>query len=278
MRLSTLRLSSTRTAAARVDRNRLTLLPFPDVGALLTCESWQEYAAAPGEPLTPPHAPIESGPLTTRLPTFTQVEVNYATRAKERDTPPPPVPRLLTMPVTAVLGDRDVFRSTPAPQIEWGVELGVLIGQYTSCVPRSRALRSVAGYTVVNTFAAIGRPATIAIGPQLVTADELPLGARGLTLTAALDGRLRQKANTSDLLFDVATLIEAVSARTVLMPGDLITTGTPAAISTDRLHDGGSITVGITGIGELHNTVTHRPAPAIGHVRPASGSGEGREA
>ncbi|MFD3923493.1 fumarylacetoacetate hydrolase family protein [Streptomyces sp. NPDC058595] len=275
MRLSTLRLSSTRTAVARVDRNRLTLLPFADVGALLTCESWQEHAATPGEVLTPTHAPIQPGPLTTRLATFTQVEVNYATRAKALNTPPPPIPRLVTTPVTAVTGDRDVLRLTPAPYIHWGVELGVVIGQYTSRVSKASALRSVAGYTVVNTFAAIGWPAVVTIGPQLVTADELPLGARGLTLTTTLDSRPRQKANTSDMLFDVATLIEAASARITLMPGDLITTGTPAATSTDRLHDGCSITAGIKGIGELHNTVTHRPPPATGHVPPASDSGEG---
>ncbi|MGW4628567.1 fumarylacetoacetate hydrolase family protein [Streptomyces rubiginosohelvolus] len=272
MRLTTLRLTTTRTAAARVDRNRLTLLPFPDVGSLLTCESWQEHSTGPGEPLTPTHASTVTAPLIARLATFAQVEVNYASRARELDSPPPSTPRLLTTPVVVLAGDRDILRLTPAPDIRWGVELGVVIGQYTSRVPKARALSSVAGYTVVNTFAAPGWPATVVIGPQLVTADELPLGARGLTLTAALDGRLRQKANTSDLLFDVATLIEHASARTALMPGDLITTGTPAAISAERLHDGSSITVAIKGIGELHNTVADRTVPTTVHVRPASGS------
>ncbi|MET9434068.1 fumarylacetoacetate hydrolase family protein [Streptomyces sp. NPDC006551] len=257
MRLTTLRITSTRTAAVRLDTNRRTLLPFSDVGSLLTCESWQEQAAASGELLTPTHAPTATGPLTTRLATFTQVEVNYATRAKELNTSPPPTPRLLTTPVAALAGAQDTLRLTPAPDIQWGVELGVVIGHYTSRVPRARALRSIAGYTIVNTITSIGRPAIVAIGPQLVTPDELPPGARGLTLTATLDGRLRQKANTSDLLFDVATLIERISARTTLMPGDLITTGTPAATGTGQLHDGSSIAVAITGIGELRNTVTH---------------------
>ncbi|TGZ11967.1 fumarylacetoacetate hydrolase family protein [Streptomyces rhizosphaericola] len=267
MRLSTLRLTTTRTAAARVDRNRLTLLPFPDIGTLLTDETWQEHATEPGEPLT--HTSTVTGPLITRLATFAQVEVNYATRARELNSPPPSIPRLLTTPVVALAGDRDVLRLTDAPDLRWGVELGVMIGQYTSRVPRTRALSSVAGYTVVNTFAAPGWPATVAIGPQLVTADELPIGARGLTLTATLDGRLRQKANTSDLLFDVATLIEHASARTALMPGDLISTGTPAAISTQRLHDGSSITVAVKGIGELHNTVAERSSPGPSTFGPS---------
>lgn len=130
-----------------------------------------------------------------------------------------------------------------------------MIGQYTSRVPEAKALQSIAGYTVVNTIAAHGKPAIVAVGPQLVTPDELPPGARGLTLTATLDGHLRQKANTSDLLFDVATLIARISTRTTLMPGDLVTTGTPAATRPGQLHDGSRITVAIKGIGELRNTI-----------------------
>ncbi|MEU0147052.1 fumarylacetoacetate hydrolase family protein [Streptomyces sp. NPDC006288] len=257
MRLTTLRITSTRTAAARLDDSRRTLLPFSDVGAVLaTGESWRDHAAAAGEVLTPTHAPTAIGPLTARLATLTQVQVNYASRARELNTPQPPLPRLLTTPVVALVGDRDALRPGRAPDIRWGVELGVVIGRYASRVPEAGALRSVAGYTVVNTVAAPGRPAVVAVGPQLVTPDELPPGARGLTLTATLDGDPRQKANTSDLLFDVATLVARVSARTTLMPGDLIATGTPAATSPGQLRDGSHITVAIKGIGELRNTVT----------------------
>ncbi|MFB7215238.1 fumarylacetoacetate hydrolase family protein [Streptomyces sp. NPDC056255] len=258
MRLTILRITSTRTTAARVDRNRLTLLPFPDVGTLVTTgEAWQDRAAAPGEVLTRTHAPADTGPLTTRLVTFTQVHVNYATRAKELNTPQPPAPRLLTTPVDRIVGDRETIRLAPAPDIHWGVELGVVIGRETSHVPVTEALRSIAGYTVVNTVAVPGRPSVVAMGPQLVTPDELPPGARGLTLTSTLDGHPRQRANTSDLLFDVATLVARTSTRTTLMPGDLITTGTPAATGTGRLHDGSQLTVAIRGIGELRNTITH---------------------
>ena len=184
------------------------------------------------------------------------MHVNYATRAKELNTPQPPIPQLLTTPIAALVGDRDTLRPTPTPDIQWGVELGVMIGQYTSRVPEAKALQSIAGYTVVNTIAATGWPAIVAIGPQLVTPDELRPGARGLTLTATLDGHLRQKATTSDLLFDVATLIARISTRTTLMPGDLITTGTPAATSPGELHEGSRITVAVKGIGGLCNTVT----------------------
>ncbi|MFB6875004.1 fumarylacetoacetate hydrolase family protein [Streptomyces sp. NPDC056323] len=121
----------------------------------------------------------------------------------------------------------------------------------------TKALRSIAGYTIVNTAAVPGRPSVVVLGPQLVTPDELPPGARGLTLTATLDGHPRQKANTSGLLFDVATLVARTSTRTTLMPGDLITTGTPAATGIGRLHDGSQLTVAIRGIGELRNTITH---------------------
>ncbi|MCR8942772.1 fumarylacetoacetate hydrolase family protein [Streptomyces sp. OUCMDZ-4982] len=258
MRLSTLRLTTTRTAAARVEGNRFTLLPFPDVGALVTTgEGWQHHADATGEPLGLPHVPAVTGPLTTRLTTFTQAYVNYATRAKELDHPHPRTPQLLTTPIDRLVGDGDTVHLAPAADIQWGVELGVVIGQETSRVPVAKALQSIAGYTTVNTIAAPGWPAVVAIGPQLVTPDELPPGARGLTLTATLDGRPRQKANTSDLLFDVATLITRISARTTLMPGDLITTGTPATTHAGPLGEGSRLHVCITGIGELRTTITH---------------------
>jgi len=159
----------------------------------------------------------------------------------------------------------DRRRTVPLPFSDVGAIISagpgwqVVIGGETSRVSVAEALHHVAGYTTVNSIAVPGRAALVAIGPQLVTPDELPLGARGLTLTAFHNGRLRQKANTSDLLFDVATLIAHASATTTLMPGDLITTGTPADTATDPLHDGSELIVAIKGIGDLHTTITCQP-------------------
>ncbi|MBA4861206.1 fumarylacetoacetate hydrolase family protein [Streptomyces sp. PSKA54] len=257
MRLTTVRITSDRTAAARLDKHHIVLLPFPDVGAAIaTGERWKEHAAAPGEPFAHQYAPADTAPLATGIATLTQVAVNYATRAKELDAARPDIPELLTTPIDHLVGHRDAICTPQASHIRWGVELCVVIGRETSHVPTDKALRHVAGYTAVNTIAAPGRPAVVSIGPQLVTPDELPPGARGLTLTASIDGRVRQKANTSELLFDVATVIAHTSTRTTLMPGDVITMGTPAGTTVDQLQDGSQLAVAIKGIGELHNTIT----------------------
>ncbi|MFJ6727995.1 fumarylacetoacetate hydrolase family protein [Streptomyces sp. NPDC091281] len=256
MRLTTVRLSGDRTAAARVERRRLVLLPFPDVSAILaTGEHWQDHTTAPSTPST---TASDAGPLVTGLAVLIETGVNYAARARELGAPRPDAPELFTTPVDRLVGDRDTVHTDRAADLRWGVELGVVIGRETSRVSPASALGHVAGYTAVTVVAAPGQPATVAVGPQLVTPDELPLGARGLVLTATHDGRLRQRATTSDLLFDVATLIAHASATTTLVPGDLLTTGTPAGAATDPLEDGSEIVAAVKGIGELHLTVAGR--------------------
>lgn len=259
MRLKTIRIADERTTAARIDRRRTVPLPFSDVGAIISAgPGWQDHTTG-SEAALPAAATAAAAPLITGLTLLTQVAVNYAARAKEIDVPRPVVPELFTTPIDLLVGEQDTVRIDPAPSAGWGVELGIVIGGETSRVSVAEALHHVAGYTTVNSIAVPGRAALVAIGPQLVTPDELPLGARGLTLTAFHNGRLRQKANTSDLLFDVATLIAHASATTTLMPGDLITTGTPAGTATDPIHDGSELIVAIKGIGELHTTITCQP-------------------
>ncbi|MGQ4437005.1 MULTISPECIES: fumarylacetoacetate hydrolase family protein [unclassified Streptomyces] len=129
------------------------------------------------------------------------------------------------------------------------------------------ALTNVAAYTGVNHVAAGSRlegvPATTvatAVGPALVTTDDVPTGGRGLTVTCVVDGRVTQKANTSELIFDVATVIAHVSGAVTLLPGDLITTGTPAGagggLVPESTGGGGAEVISvIKGVGELGNTL-----------------------
>ena len=95
----------------------------------------------------------------------------------------------------------------------------------------SAALGHVAGCTVVNDVAVRNGPEGIpstavatVVGPALVTTDDVPIGARGLTMNCLVDGRVRQKASTSELLFDVATVIAHVSSAVTLLPGDPVRT------------------------------------------------------
>ncbi|OTP66356.1 Fumarylacetoacetate hydrolase family protein [Caballeronia sordidicola] len=101
---------------------------------------------------------------------------------------------------------------------------------------------------------------TGAFGPDLVTADELPLGAQGLRLETRLNGELVQSANTNDMVFDVPTLISLLSEAMTLEPGDVIVAGTPSGIGWARspkllMRHGDVCEVSVQGIGTLRNTI-----------------------
>jgi len=103
-----------------------------------------------------------------------------------------------------------------------------------------------------------------AIGPEIVTADELPAGARDLPIRGRLDGQVMQHATTSDMVFDVATTISYLSVVMALAPGDLIAMGTPAGVGNARtpkvfLADGNTFEVEVERVGTLRNHV--RPEP-----------------
>ena len=102
--------------------------------------------------------------------------------------------------------------------------------------------------------------ATGAFGPVFVTADELPPGARGLKIETRLNGKVMQSASTSDLIFDVATLVSLISVGISVEPGDLIVTGTPSGVGAARkppvfMKAGDVCEVEIEGIGVLRNVV-----------------------
>jgi len=99
-----------------------------------------------------------------------------------------------------------------------------------------------------------------AVGPELVTADELPLGAAGLAIEGRLNGTIMQRANTSGMVFDVATIIAYLSQAIALEPGDLISMGTPAGVGSARspqvfLAAGDTFEVQVERIGSLRNSV-----------------------
>jgi 2-keto-4-pentenoate hydratase/2-oxohepta-3-ene-1,7-dioic acid hydratase in catechol pathway len=104
------------------------------------------------------------------------------------------------------------------------------------------------------------------MGPWLVTADELDLA--DTTLQTWVNGELRQRANTRDLIFDVPVIIETISAGVTLYPGDIIATGTPAGVGIGfkppkYLKHGDRVTIEISGIGRLENGVRERSAQKL---------------
>jgi 2-keto-4-pentenoate hydratase/2-oxohepta-3-ene-1,7-dioic acid hydratase in catechol pathway len=155
-------------------------------------------------------------------------------------------------------------------KVDYEAELAVIIGRGGRGITREDAWSHIWGYTIVNDVTArdlqknhkqwfLGKSldSFAPMGPYAVTADALD--ARNLTVTCHVNGELRQSANTSDLIFDIPTLIETISAGITLEPGDILATGTPAGVGIGLdppqfLKPGDVVEIVISGIGQLVNT------------------------
>ncbi|MHC3475207.1 fumarylacetoacetate hydrolase family protein [Streptomyces sp. 7R007] len=275
MRLSTVRISDDRvTSAARQEGDELVLLPYADVGALLASgDDWHERAAsADGERM--PLAGASLAPLVPHPNKIVCLGLNYATHIKEMGRPTPAHPTLFAKYDGSLIGAHDDIHMPPvSDDLDWEAELAVVVGRPGRHMPREKALEYVAGYTVANDVTVrdwqhrtreflSGKTfeATTPVGPALVTADELPLGASGLDISCSVDGHTMQKSNTADLLFDVAETVAYISTIITMLPGDLILTGTPGGVGAGRdpkvfLRPSQELITTVEGIGELRNTV-----------------------
>jgi 2-keto-4-pentenoate hydratase/2-oxohepta-3-ene-1,7-dioic acid hydratase in catechol pathway len=155
--------------------------------------------------------------------------------------------------------------------LDYEAELGVVIGKSGRGIPKERAYEYVWGYTVINDVTArdlqsrhkqwlVGKSLDTfcPMGPWLVSADEVD--AENLDVRCWVNEELRQSANTSELIFDIPTLIATLSAGITLYAGDIIATGTPAGVGIGSdppryLQRGDSIRIEITGLGQLTNAV-----------------------
>lgn len=166
-----------------------------------------------------------------------------------------------------------IIRPDCSPELDFEGELVAVIGKGGRHIGEADALDHVAGYAIFNDgsirnyqfLAPQWTPGknfddTGAFGPEFVTADELPAGAKGLLLEVYLNGQKMQSANTDDMVFPVATLVAKASEFTTLEPGDIIVTGTPAGVGFARkppvfMKDGDTVEVRIQQIGILSNPV-----------------------
>jgi 2-keto-4-pentenoate hydratase/2-oxohepta-3-ene-1,7-dioic acid hydratase in catechol pathway len=175
----------------------------------------------------------------------------------------------ITGPFDDILVDRRV-----TSQVDWEVELGVVIGTSGRDIPRDRALEHVFGYTVVNDLSARdvqygwggqyfkgkSLDGFCPTGPWIVTADEID-DPQALTLRCRVNGVTKQEANTKDMIFAVHELIAQVSVGMTLPAGTLIATGTPAGVGFARqppefLQGGDVLESEVEGIGTLRNSIT----------------------
>ena len=198
---------------------------------------------------------------------------NYAEHAKEGGFDKPDKPLIFCKTPNALNGPFDpIVLPKSSGQIDWEVELVIIIGKEGKRIPKSEAWGYIAGFTIMNDVS--GREAQFSdsqwfrgksfdgfapIGPYIVTPDEIG-DVNNLRLTAKVDDEIMQDGNTRDMIFDVCTIIEDISEDITLIPGDIISTGTPAGVGIFRdppvvLKPGNVVECYIENIGAIVNKV-----------------------
>lgn len=201
------------------------------------------------------------------------IGLNYIDHCKETNLPVPTVPVPFSKFTSSVCGPYDdiVWPMSVTKEVDYEVELGVVIGKRARDVAEKDALDCVLGYTVVNDVSArdlqfLGarqwdRSKSLDTfcpwGPYIVTRDEIP-DPHVLQVRTILNGKEMQNSNTKNLIFNVPKIIACLSQGTTLLPGDLIPTGTPAGVGFRRtppvfLKDGDEVVCEVEGIGAIRN-------------------------
>jgi 2-keto-4-pentenoate hydratase/2-oxohepta-3-ene-1,7-dioic acid hydratase in catechol pathway len=181
-------------------------------------------------------------------------------------------------PTTVTATNTEIIKNTKlTQQLDWEVELAVVISKKGKYVANADAMDYVFGYTVINDISARdcrregqwivskGQDTFAPMGPILVTKDEIE-NPHNLNLSLKVNGVEKQNSNTKFLLFNIHDLIEDLSTVFTLEAGDIIATGTPAGVGAGRnpqewLHDGDVVEATVEGIGTIVNTVKEIEAP-----------------
>jgi 2-keto-4-pentenoate hydratase/2-oxohepta-3-ene-1,7-dioic acid hydratase in catechol pathway len=205
---------------------------------------------------------------------FVAIGLNYADHAAESGVPIPKEPVVFMKAPSCIQGPNDpVMLPRASVKTDWEVELGVVIGTQARYVARKDALAHVAGYCIVNDVSereyqlergpqwdkGKGCDTFGPIGPWLVTTDEIE-NVQRLGMWLDVNGKRMQTGNTRTMIFDVAKLVSYVSHFMTLLPGDVITTGTPPGVGLGMkpptyLRKGDVITLAIEGLGEQRQLV-----------------------
>ncbi|MDE1168103.1 MAG: fumarylacetoacetate hydrolase family protein [Pseudomonas sp.] len=202
------------------------------------------------------------------------VGLNYADHTKESPYAQPDYPTLFPRFNSSLIGhNQPLVRPRISDTLDYEGEMAVVLKSGGRHISKADALSHVAGYALFNEGSVreyqfkspqwtVGKnfDDTGAFGPDLVTADELPEGGKGLLLETRVNGKVVQSVNTSDMLFDVATIISTLSEAVTLSAGDVIVSGTPAGVGFGMtppafLKAGDVVQVSIEGIGTLSNPV-----------------------
>ncbi len=242
---------------------------IPDVGPEFFEEGWMEKIRAvddPGKDMN-----VRLGPPVTRPEKIICLGKNYVEHAREGGMKVPEAPLLFAKTANALNGPRDpVLMPKFSGQVDWEVELAVVMGKSGKRILRGSAMEHIAGICVMNDVS--GRQAQFGdkqwfrgksfdtfapLGPALVTPDEID-DINDLDLQTRVNGITMQEGNTKDLLFDVPAIIEFISQDITLKARDIISTGTPSGVGIFRdppvlLKKGDVVECEISGVGLLVN-------------------------
>jgi len=256
----------------------------PDLDMLNLIESG-EAGLARARAASDPSLRLASLTLLAPIPTPRRnifcLGLNYAAhaaesqRAKGQPVKLPEVPVFFTKATTAVNGPfADIpFDAHVSEQIDWEVELAVVIGKRGKNIRRPNAMEHVFGYTVINDvsardiqnahggqfFKGKSLDGACPMGPWIVTRDEVP-DPHALPLRCRVNGVTKQDSTTADFIFNIPAMIEWLSRGMTLLPGDVIATGTPAGVGSARtppefLKPGDVVECEVEGVGTIRNKV-----------------------
>jgi 2-keto-4-pentenoate hydratase/2-oxohepta-3-ene-1,7-dioic acid hydratase in catechol pathway len=220
-------------------------------------------------------ASLRLGPPIVRPSKIICIGLNYRDHAAETGAKIPSEPVIFFKATTALVGpDDDLVVPRGAAKVDWEVELSVVIGKRARYVEKEQASSHVAGYALHNDYSerafqleqggqwVKGKSADsfAPLGPFLATPDEIP-DPQALGMWLEVNGVTRQKSSTSEMIFDVPTLVSYLSGFMTLLPGDVISTGTPAGVGLGVkpepvfLKPGDVVELGIDGLGRSRQKV-----------------------
>jgi 2-keto-4-pentenoate hydratase/2-oxohepta-3-ene-1,7-dioic acid hydratase in catechol pathway len=209
---------------------------------------------------------------------FIAIGLNYSDHAKEAGMAIPSEPIVFSKATSCISGPNDdVIQPKGSTKLDWELELGVVIGTKAQYVSKDKALEHVAGYCIVNDVSerafqlatsqwdkGKGFDTAGPIGPWLVTTDEIR-DPQSLDMWLDVNGKRMQSGNTRTMIFGVADIVSHVSQYMTLLPGDIITTGTPPGVGMGIkpnpvwLKPGDVMTLAIRGLGEQRQRVVAYP-------------------
>ncbi len=216
---------------------------------------------------------VRIGPPLPNPPRVFAIGLNYRDHAFETNKPIPTTPIVFLKLPTAIISPGDsIVLPKNSSEPDYEAELAFVIGKGGFRIPASDWRQHVYGYTIVNDVSArdVQRASTqwnlsksfptfCPMGPVIVTADEIP-DPHSLSISLSIDGEVLQSSNTRELIFKIPALIEYISSITPLLPGDIVSTGTPSGVGAGRtpqrwLKPGETVTITVEGIGSLTNPV-----------------------